>query len=88
MYWGYIIFSKVRDRYYIGTTGVGVEIRVDRHNEGWTKSTKSGIPWKLMFTRTFESKSEALEWERMVKRQKSRAFIKELISSDENELNW
>ena len=86
MYWGYIIFSKVRDRYYVGTTGVGVEIRVDRHNQGWTRSTKSGIPWDLMFVRSFESKSEALNWERMVKKQKSRSFIKELISAEENEL--
>ena len=87
MYWGYIIYSRSKDRFYIGTTGAGVEIRVERHNNGWTKSTKAGIPWKLKFVKTFESKSEALKWERWMKRQKSRTLIEQSISDAENELN-
>lgn len=85
MYWGYIIFSNSNDKFYVGTTGVGVETRVDRHDQGWTKSTKSGIPWELKNVRSFDSKNEALKWERIVKKQKSRSFIKKLIDSEENE---
>lgn len=87
MYWGYIIYSKSKNRFYTGSSGVGVEIRVDRHNEGWTRSTKSGIPWELKFIKTFESKSDALKWERMVKSKKSRDFIVKLLNSSENEIH-
>jgi putative endonuclease len=86
MNWGYIIYSRSKDRFYIGTTGVGVDIRVDRHNEGWTRSTKSGIPWELKYIQSFDSKSEALKWERITKMKKSRVFIELLISSEENEI--
>lgn len=30
MYWGYIIYSESRDRYYVWSSGVGVEIRSNR----------------------------------------------------------
>ena len=83
---GYILYSSKRDRYYVGSSGVGAELRLARHNEGWTRSTKSGIPWELKLVRSFETKTEALKWERMVKRQKSRVFIERLIGSEENEL--
>ena len=86
MYWGYIIYSDSKDRFYIGTSGVGPEIRLTRHNAGWTRSTKSGIPWEIKFVKSFDSKTEALKWEKMVKKQKSRPFIEGLINSEENEL--
>ena len=85
MYWGYIIYSKSKDRFYVGTTGVGPQIRLDRHNDGWTRSTKAGIPWELKFIQTFDNKSEASKWERMVKKQKSRAYLEHLIHLDLNE---
>lgn len=61
MYQTYIIYSTLKDRYYIGSTGVGVEKRLERHNEGWTRSTKSGAPWALKYYLSFESKTEALK---------------------------
>ncbi len=85
MFWGYIIYSESRDRYYGGSTEVGVEIRVDRHNDGLTRSTKSGVLWELRYVKRFRTKSDALKWERMVKRQKSRKFIEELLTTSENE---
>jgi putative endonuclease len=85
MYQTYIIYSQSTDRYYIGSTGVGVEKRVERHNEGWSRSTKSGTPWKVKYVKSFKTKTEALKWEHKIKRQKSRAFIERLIDSEENE---
>ena len=79
MYQTYIIYSSTKDRYYIGSTGRGVETRVERHNDGWTRSTKSGVPWKLKYVRSFETKTEALRWEKHIKGQKSRDYIDELI---------
>ena len=85
MHQTYIIYSIANDRYYIGSTGVGVEKRVERHNQGWTRSTKSGAPWILKYVRSFQHKTDALKWEYHIKRQKNRAFIERLINSDDNE---
>ncbi|MTI87096.1 MAG: GIY-YIG nuclease family protein [Balneolaceae bacterium] len=65
MYQVYIIYSEHKDRYYVGATG-GVIIRLERHNEGWKHSTKSGIPWELKYVKNFESKSESLRWEKHI----------------------
>ncbi len=83
MYQTYIIYSSTKDRYYIGSTGTGVETRVERHNDGWTRSTKSGVPWKLKYVRSFETKTEALRWEKHIKGQKSRDYIDELIRTND-----
>ncbi|MEO1023476.1 MAG: GIY-YIG nuclease family protein [Bacteroidota bacterium] len=84
----YIIYSSSKDRYYVGSTSVGVQLRVDRHNEGWTKSTRSGIPWELKYIKSFDVKTAALKYELFLKRQKSRPFLEKLITSEENELSW
>lgn len=59
--------------------------RLDRHNNGMPPSTKPGIPWELVFFKSFDSKSDALKFENFIKRQKSQIFIKKLIASDKNE---
>ncbi|WP_428235106.1 GIY-YIG nuclease family protein [Gracilimonas sp.] len=71
MHQTYIIYSENRDRYYIGSTSVGVAKRVERHNAGWSRSTKSGIPWVIKYVETFATKLEALAKERHIKKQKS-----------------
>jgi putative endonuclease len=50
-----------------------------------TPSTKSGIPWQLVFFKSFDSKSDAIKFENFIKKQKSQIFIKRLIASNENE---
>ncbi len=37
----YIIYSEVKDQYYIGSSSVDISLRLERHNQGWTRSTKS-----------------------------------------------
>lgn len=78
----YILYSESKDRYYVGYTCQKVEVRLSQHNDGWSRSTKSGIPWKVVYTETCESKSEAIKRENVIKRQKSRAFIERLIDSE------
>jgi len=86
MFKTYIIYSSSKDRYYTGSTSVGVELRLTRHNEGWTRSTKSGIPWKVKYVKSFDSNIEALNFERFIKKQKNKGFIEKLIISQENEM--
>ena len=77
-YYIYIIYSKSTDRYYIGFTR-NLKLRLSRHNSGSSKSTKSGIPWILVYFEEFDSKSEAIKRENYIKRMKSRDFIEKLI---------
>ena len=74
----YILYSESRDRYYIGSCADVCE-RLIRHNAGATISTKSGRPWKVVYTETHPTKTEALKRENYLKRLKSRVHIEEMI---------
>ena len=78
-YFVYIIQSLKDGSYYVGSSA-DVGIRLLRHNEGWSKSTKAKLPWKVVHVETFKSKSDALIRERQIKRMKSRSYIERLIS--------
>jgi len=78
MYYYYILYSEKFDRYYYGHSS-NVDLRLDRHNNGWTKSTKSGIPRKIVYYETFSTKGEAIKRELEVKRWKNRKLVEELI---------
>ena len=76
----YIIYSKLRNKYYTGYS-MDVESRVTEHNMGATLSTRNGIPWVLVYLEKFENKSSAIKRENMIKRMKSRKYIERLIKS-------
>jgi len=78
MYYTYIILSESTDKYYIGHTH-DLELRLSRHNDGWTRSTKAGIPWQLMYSEKYMTKSEAMNREYEIKRMKSRKYIDDLM---------
>ncbi len=79
MFYTYIIYSESSDKYYISHTH-DLELRLQRHNERWTRSTKAGIPWKLIYSEEYRTKSEAMKRECEIKRMKSRKYIEDLIS--------
>ena len=79
MWYVYIIYSKKIDRYYVGYTD-DLEWRLERHNSGWGKYTRRGVPWKLKYTESFERKTEAIKREQEIKKKKSRNYIEKLIS--------
>ena len=74
----YILYSKKIDKYYIGSTDNLLWI-LERHNLGWGRYTKRGIPWKMVYYEVFTTKSETLKKEREIKKKKSRKYIEELI---------
>ena len=81
MFFVYIIYSSKRDRYYVGYTSE-IENRVAKHNSGSTTSTKSGIPWELVYREQFNSKKEAIKREKEIKKMKSRIYILKLIGKE------
>lgn len=60
MYYLYILYSKSLNHYYIGSSE-NPEARLARHNAGATVFTKSGRPWQIVYTETFQSRSEATQ---------------------------
>ncbi len=79
-YFTYILQSIYKKSYYIGYTH-NLASRIDKHNSGFTKSTKSGIPWELVYFEQFETKSEAIKRELEIKSKKSRKYIELLIEA-------
>ncbi len=75
----YIIYLEKIDRYYTGVTA-NVPWRLERHNTGWGRYTKRGIPWKIVHTEDFGNKSDALKREREIKNRKCRNYIESLVN--------
>jgi len=80
MFYVYILYSKGRDIFYTGQIS-DVGDRFIRHNQGRSKSTKSGRPWQLVYAEQFESRSDATQREQQIKSMKSRDYILNLIAT-------
>ncbi len=78
MYIVYILYSASTDTYYKGITS-NLTDRLYRHNHGFEKATQSGVPWKLIWTTTKESRGEAQILEKKLKNL-SRKRLLDLIS--------
>ena len=81
MFFVYILQSISLNRFYVGHTA-SLEDRLNRHNNGRSKYTKAGIPWKLVYYEEFKTKSLAYKREKYIKAQKSKKFIETLIRSE------
>jgi len=78
-YFTYILQNTKTKKYYTGSCE-GLEKRLDRHNSGYVKSTKSGSPdWEIKYTETYSTRSEAQSREMQIKKKKSRKYIEALI---------
>ncbi|GAB4170165.1 MAG: hypothetical protein Kow00108_04080 [Calditrichia bacterium] len=78
MFTVYIIYSEKFDIYYIGQTG-NLEDRLQRHNQDRSKYTKRKGPWKLVWSREFPTRAEAMAFEKELKRLKNRENLLKLI---------
>ena len=74
----YILQSEANGSYYIASTG-DLNERLLRHNQGRSRYTKRGIPWLLVHTEQFDTRSQAVKRERQIKNRKSRDFIEALV---------
>ena len=79
-FYTYILYSPSADKYYIGHTG-DMEDRLRRHKNSGSKSTKHISDWVLKYQKEFQDRASAAVHEMEIKRQKSRKYIEQLISS-------
>ena len=66
MFHVYVLRSVKTRRRYIGSCK-DVDKRLHRHNDGHSKATRHGIPWVVLQTETFFTRSEAARRERYYK---------------------
>ena len=74
----YIMYSASYNKYYTGSCA-NIDIRIKRHNAGYTRSTKYGIPWEIVHTEIFNTRTEAVRRERQIKSYKGGEAFKKLI---------
>ena len=79
-YFVYILQSLKDNKYYIGYT-TDVYKRLEFHNSGKQRSTKSRIPFKVVHVEEFKVKSEALKREKQIKSYKGGEAFKLLLKN-------
>ncbi len=66
MYYVYVLKSVNEKRVYVGFTA-DLKNRLSLHNSGRIRSTKSHIPWKLIYYEAYLAKSDATRREKELK---------------------
>ncbi|HEY6012112.1 MAG TPA: GIY-YIG nuclease family protein [Nitrospirota bacterium] len=76
----YILQSDSDGTLYVGQTS-DIEDRLLRHNQGRAKFTKSKRPWRVVYSESFSTRSEAVGRERELKALHRKDLLLKLIGS-------
>ncbi len=71
----YVLQSEVDGSFYKGMTS-DMDRRLKQHNSGKTKSTKSKMPWRVVYTEKYPGALEARKREKYFKSAAGRRFLK------------
>ena len=74
MFYVYTLYSSKFNKIYVGQT-IDLEKRLNEHNSGLSNYTKRFMPWKIIYTEKFETRTEAIKREKQLKSQKGREFV-------------
>jgi putative endonuclease len=75
-YWIYIIYSKAKDKYYVGQTK-DVSNRLSEHIKN---KNLEATDWELKYTEEFPDRSGAVKRETEIKSKERRSYIEWLIN--------
>ncbi|MHC4441633.1 MAG: GIY-YIG nuclease family protein [Planctomycetota bacterium] len=78
MFWVYVLRSLKTGRRYVGSSD-NVDRRLVEHNTGQSKSTRHGIPWKVIYTEACKDRSEAVRRERYFKTGRGREDLDRML---------
>jgi len=78
MFTVYILKSLKNGKHYIGQTNNFAD-RINRHNSGRSKATKNSIPWELIYSEEYSSRSLAFRREQEIKSYKGGIKFKKLL---------
>jgi len=79
MYYVYILRGLRNNKRYIGYTSKTPEIRLREHNEGDNIWTSQNRPLEIIYSETFDIKTEAIKREKFLKTGQGRKFLDNLI---------
>ena len=74
MYNVYILFSDSTLKYYTGSCQ-DMKLRLAHHNGGHNRSTKAGVPWKVIKLYHVADRTEALRLENKIKKRGAKRFL-------------
>ena len=66
MYYVYILLSESHQTRYIGSCK-DIEIRLQEHNAGMSRYTSGRKPWKIIYTESFQTRTEAIKREKKLR---------------------
>ena len=73
----YILYSKSLDKYYTGQTN-NLKDRLKRHNSGYEKYTRKGIPWDLIWNKLCIDRNEAMKLESKIKKRGAKRYLHDI----------
>lgn len=74
----YILYSSLKNKFYVGSTSDELTERLRRHNSNHSGYTGNVNDWEIVYTESFMDYSEALKREKEIKKMKSRLYIENL----------
>ncbi len=81
-YYTYVLKSIKNNKLYVDYSG-DLYKRVKEHNLGLVKSTKSGMPWNLIYYEACKNEKDAVNREKQLKTGFGRAYLKRRITMEE-----
>jgi putative endonuclease len=76
LFYAYVLYSEKAMKHYYGSTG-DLHKRLNEHNRGKVKFTKPFIPWCLVYSEEYESRSDAFKREMFFKSVDGHRWLKE-----------
>ena len=73
----YILYSDTRSKFYCGSCQ-NIDERLKQHNSGYSRFTKNGIPWRLVWSTEVIDRTEALKLEIKIKKRGAKRFIDDM----------
>jgi len=74
----YAIYSITLDKIYVGQTN-NIDRRIKEHKNGYSTYTSNARDWKLIYQKSFTSRSSAMKREKQLKSFRGREFLKNLV---------
>ena len=79
MHFTYILFSKRRNKYYVGSSS-NLESRLLKHNTNHKGFTGKVGDWEIVYSKGFLTREDSFKREKQIKLWKSRLMIEKLIA--------
>lgn len=78
MFYVYVLISLKNEDLYIGFTE-DLKRRFKDHNDGFVKTTKPNVPWKLVYYESYLNKKDAIKREKQLKNHKAKLDLRDQL---------